>query len=83
MKMLAAVTVSSAVGLALLAGCTSASDGWTKPGMTPEQLNQDTASCLLDSSHVVPSREGPRNTVDQDRYRRCMADRGYTAGSAN
>ena len=82
MKMLAAFTISSAVGL-LVAGCTSTSEGWMKPGMTQEQLNQDTANCLLDSSMVVPSREGPRNTVDQDRYRRCMADRGYTAASAN
>jgi len=83
MKMFAAVTVSSAVGLVLLAGCTSTSGGWVKPAMTEEELKQDTASCLLNSRMVVPSREGPRTTIDQDRYRRCMADRGYTAASAN
>ena len=81
MKTLAALVSSSALGLALLVGC-STSDGWTKTGMTKEGLDQDTADCLLNSRATVPSREGPRIIVDQDRYRRCMADRGYTAGPA-
>jgi hypothetical protein len=80
--MLALFVSSSALGLALLAGCSSTSDGWTKTGMTKEELDQDTASCLLNARATVPSREGPRIIVDQDRYRRCMADRGYTAGPA-
>jgi hypothetical protein len=83
MRTLAVFVVSSAVGLTLLAGCSSTSDGWMKPGMTKEELGQDTANCLLDSSMVVAGLRGPRNTIDQDRYRRCMADRGYTAGPAN
>ena len=83
MKTLSGFAVSSAVGLTLLTACCSTSDGWMKPGMTKEQLDQDTASCLLNSSMVVPGLRGPHNTVDQDRYRRCMADRGYTAGPAN
>jgi len=80
--MLAVLVSSSALGLALFAGCSSTSDGWTKTGMTKEELDQDTASCLLDSRATAPSRQGPRLIVDQDRYRRCMADRGYTAGPA-
>jgi hypothetical protein len=83
MKTLAVFVVSSAVGLTVLGGCSSTSDGWMKPGMTKEELGQDTANCLLDSSMVVAGLRGPRNTIDQDRYRRCMADRGYTAGPAN
>ena len=65
------------MGLGLLAGCGSTSGGWTKPGMTEEGLGQDTLSCLTDA------RTGPRvGMIDQDRYRRCMADRGYVAGPA-
>ena len=70
------------LGLGLLAGCGSTSGGWTKPGMTEEGLGQDTASCLTDARLVVPGREGPRVTINQDRYRGCMADRGYVAGPA-
>jgi len=81
-KALAALVSSSTLGLTVLAGCSSTSDGWTKAGMTKEGLDQDTADCLLNSRSTVPSREGPRIIVDQDRYRRCMADRGYTAGPA-
>jgi len=67
------------LGLGLLGGCGSSSGGWVKPGMTEQQLGQDTASCLTEARAIVPSREGPRTTVDQDRYRRCMTDRGYSA----
>ena len=82
MKTLTMFVFLPAVGLALLAGCSSTSDGWMKPGMTKEGLDQDTASCLVNSSAVVPSPQGPQNVIDQDRYRRCMADRGYTVGPA-
>ena len=40
--------------------------------------------CLSDSSMMVPGggpMAGPRESVDQDRYRRCMAERGYSAGA--
>jgi len=67
------------LGLGLLGGCGSSSGGWVKPGATEQQLGQDTASCLTEARYVAASREGPRTTVDQDRYRRCMTDRGYSA----
>lgn len=69
--------MSLALGLVCLAGCGgSSSGGWTKPGMTEQQLNRDTMECLTDSSMMGPA----GRSVDQDRYRRCMAGRGYTAG---
>jgi len=40
------------------------------------------ADSLLDSSMVMPSREGPRRTINHH-YRCCMAERGYAAGSTN
>jgi hypothetical protein len=64
-----------------LAGCASStSGGWAKPGATEAEVNRDSADCLAGAQSVAPSREGPRMVVNQDRYRQCMANRGYTAG---
>jgi hypothetical protein len=70
------------IALGVLAGCaSSASEGWTKPGATEQQVNRDSADCLFDAQSVAPGgREGPRMVVNQDRYHQCMANRGYTAG---
>jgi hypothetical protein len=70
------------VALAVVAGCASpTSGGWAKPGATEEQVNRDSADCLVGAQSVAPGREGPRMVVNQDRYRQCMANRGYTTGS--
>ena len=83
MTKLAGLGVILSLGLGWLSGCAStASEGWTKPGMTQEQLGRDTSDCLLDSSSVVPGPGGPRQAVDQTRYRNCMAGRGYTVAPA-
>ena len=68
--------------LGALAGCaSSASEGWTKPGATEEQVNRDSADCLFDAQSVRPGgSRGPSMVVNQDRYRQRMASRGYTAG---
>jgi hypothetical protein len=68
------------IALALLGGCgASASGGWTKPGGTEQQLSRDTADCVSAAQTVVSGgAQGPRTVVQQDRYRRCMEDRGYT-----
>ena len=67
--------------LGILAGCaSSASDEWTKPGGTREQANKDSADCLFENQTVRPGGPaGPRITVDQVKYRQCMANRGYTS----
>ena len=64
-----------------LAGCaSSASDEWTKPGATKEQANKDSADCLFDAQTVRGGgAAGPAMTVDQVKYRQCMANRGYTS----
>ena len=69
------------IALGMLAGCaSSASEGWMKPGATEEQINRDSADCLFDAQSTVPGgSQGPRMVVNQDRYRQCMANRGYTA----
>ncbi len=83
MKRLSAFLITLGLGLGLLSGCaSSASGGWTKPGMTQEQLGRDTADCLTSSTRMVPGLDGPRQTVDQPRYRQCMAERGYTEAPA-
>lgn len=74
--------VSLLLTLGLLTACaSSSSDRWTKPGATEEQINRDSADCLATSRTMAPGgREGPRMVVNQDRYRQCMANRGYTSG---
>lgn len=67
------------VALALLAGCSSTESGWTKPGMTEEQLGRDRMDCMGEARQVVPSAEGPKMRVDYPRFQKCMAARGYTA----
>jgi hypothetical protein len=72
------------VMLVLLGGCASASttsDGWTKPGMTQEQLGRDRTECLTEARQVTPSIDGPRMKLNYPRYEKCMADRGYTSAS--
>jgi hypothetical protein len=66
--------------LALLGGCAgSASGGWSKPGGSEQQLGRDTADCLSAAQTLVGGgTQGPRTVVQQDRYRRCMENRGYT-----
>lgn len=64
-----------------LAGCaTSGGDAWTKPGVTEQQRGRDTLDCLTEGKRVTPGPGGPVESVNQDRYRRCMTDRGYTLG---
>jgi len=68
---------------AALAGCaSSASDTWTKPDVTEQQRGRDTLDCLTEAKRVTPGPGGPVEQVNQDRYRRCMTDRGYTSGPA-
>jgi starvation-inducible outer membrane lipoprotein len=62
--------------LAMLAGCAS-SDEWAKPGATREQANKDSADCLFDAQTVRGA--GAAITVDQVKYRQCMANKGYTS----
>jgi hypothetical protein len=79
----AALVVSLGLGLGWVVGCApSTSNGWTKPGGTEQELQRDTLDCLDSATQMVASREGPRNVFYQDRYRRCMANRGYAANPA-
>jgi hypothetical protein len=81
MKRLAAFVIILSLGL--LCGCASSgSGGWTKPGMTDDQLRRDTSDCLTESSRMESGMGGTRQVVDQPRYRSCMAGRGYTVAPA-
>jgi hypothetical protein len=63
----------------LLTGCASSDPYvYTKPGATTEQKERDKTDCLFDSKETRQGPGGPQMTVNQDRYRRCMTDKGYT-----
>ncbi|MGH7302189.1 MAG: hypothetical protein ACRELZ_02785 [Candidatus Rokuibacteriota bacterium] len=70
------------IGQAWLTACASSGDTWTKAGVTEEQRGRDTLDCLTEARRVTPGPGGPVQQVNQDRYRRCMTDRGYTSGPA-
>jgi hypothetical protein len=79
----ALVVVSVVIVLIEIAGCASStSDTWTKPGVTEQERGRDTLDCLTEARRVTPGPGGPVEQVNQDRYRRCMMDRGYTSGPA-
>jgi hypothetical protein len=60
------------------AGCAGPDYVYSKPGATTEQKERDKTDCLFDARTTVPSPDGPQIRVNQDRYRRCMTDKGYT-----
>jgi len=72
------VLVVSLTALGLLAGCASSSSDWAKAGASDQELGRDTADCLAGAQMMVSGGQGPpRTVIQQDRYRRCMTNRGY------
>ena len=71
--------VVSLTVLGLLAGCASSGSDWTKAGATEQQIGRDTTDCLAGAQITVAGSPGapPRTVIQQDRYRRCMNERGY------
>jgi hypothetical protein len=69
------------MALAVLGGCGSSGSTWTKAGVTEQEQKRDTLDCLDQARSMMMGREGPRPVIDQDRYRGCMANRGYTMGA--
>jgi hypothetical protein len=70
-------TVLVALTCILGAGCTSGEE-WVKPGASDAQRDRDTSECLFASAETVPTSQGYQRRLNQDRYRRCMSERGYT-----
>lgn len=63
----------------LMTGCASSDPYvYTKPGATTEQKERDKTDCLFDSRVTTQGPDGPQIRVNQDLYRRCMTDKGYT-----
>ena len=63
----------------LVTSCASADQYvYTKPGATTEQKERDKTDCLFDARVTTQGPDGPQIRVNQDCYRRCMTDKGYT-----
>ena len=73
--------VASLLAAGALAGCASSGSDWSKPGASEQQVGRDTADCLGQAQIIRSGPQGPQTVIEQDRYRRCMTDRGYTAGT--
>ncbi len=61
---------------AVQAGC-GATEEWVKPGASDADRDRDTATCINESYDTMPSAHGAQRVLNQDRYRRCMSERGY------
>ena len=61
---------------AVLAGC-GGTEEWVKPGASETERDGDRAACLNQSYEMMPSAQGPRRAINQERFRRCMGERGY------
>jgi len=66
---------------AFLAGC-APTEEWVKPGASDADRDREASECLVASVDTVSSAQGPQRRLNQDRYRRCMSDRGYTVRKA-
>ena len=71
-------TRSLLTAVLLMGGCAGADYVYTKPGATTEQKERDKNDCLFSSRMPVQSPWGPGFRVNQDLYRRCMTDKGWT-----
>ena len=69
------------IALVVLGGCGSSGGTWTKAGVTEQEQKRDTLDCLDQARTMMVGPQGPQPRVDQDRYRDCMAGRGYTMGA--
>ncbi len=78
-------SISCAVAIlclaAVLVGC-EATEEWVKQGASDAQRDRDASECLVASAETAPTAQGPQRRLNQDRYRRCMSDRGYTVKKA-
>jgi hypothetical protein len=75
-----------AIGLLLVAGCAPDLGTWTKPGVTPAALTQDSRECQQDARyasydplepHLLRGMPPSELHIDLDLYAACMRDRGY------
>ena len=63
--------------MAVLAGC-GGTEQWVKPGASDAERDRDRAICLNESYDTMPSAHRAQRVLNQDRFQRCMGERGYT-----
>ena len=67
--------------MAVLAGCET-TEQWVKPGASDAERDRDRAICFNESYDTMPSAHRAQRVLNQDRYQRCMGERGYTVKKA-
>jgi hypothetical protein len=64
--------------LALTAACGPTTRyEYVKPGVDPQQIQRDQDACRAGSLTIRRDDYSAAETVDQSRFNRCMAERGY------
>jgi len=64
------------LSLIVVGGCASSETTPSGSAATEDVKGRDTMECMNLARQVRQSPQGPRTTVDQDRYQQCMAERG-------
>jgi hypothetical protein len=63
-------------------GCVSSESAPSGSAATEDVENRDTMECMSIAREVRAGPQGPRTTIDPDRYQQCMRERGHASGPA-
>jgi hypothetical protein len=80
--MTASITVVSLllVSSIALGGCASSEPAGSASATTEGDKRRDTIECMNQARETRPGPQGPRTSVDPDRYQQCMKARGHMTG---
>jgi hypothetical protein len=65
------------VTLLALGGCASSETTPSSSATTGDVKSRDTTECMNLAREVRSGPQGPRTTINQDRYQQCMRERGH------
>lgn len=65
------------VALMAVGGCASSETAPSSSPATEGDRNRDTMDCMNVAREVRSGPQGPRTTINQDRYQECMRERSY------
>jgi hypothetical protein len=70
------------LALVAVGGCASSETTPSTSPATQDAKSRDTLECMNMSREVRSTPQGPRTTINQDRYQQCMKERGHVSAPA-